>query len=133
VPGALYLDTSAFVKLVVPEPETPALLRALEDYELLVCSEILVVEALRACSRYGDAYSDGARQALLDVALIPLTRDLLVAAGELPPPDLRSMDAIHLASALSRATHLEALACYDERLILAARQAGLTCVTPGRT
>ena len=130
--GAVYLDTSAFVKLVVPETETPALIHELQDCELLVCSELLVVEALRACSRYGSAYTDGARQALLDVALIPLTRDLLLAAGELPPPELRSMDAIHLVTALSRAAHLEAVVSYDERLTAAARNSGLTCVTPGR-
>lgn len=133
MPGALYLDTSAFVKLVIPERETLALVRTLETCELLVCSELLVVEALRACGRYGKEYVDGARQALLDVALIPLTRDLLLAAGELPPPHLRSMDAIHLVSALSRAAHLEAVVSYDEHLTAAARKAGLPCVTPGRS
>ena len=70
---------------------------------------------------------------MLDVALIPLTRDLLLAAGEPPPPELRSMDAIHLVTALSRAAHLEAVVSYDERLTAAARNSGLTCVTPGRT
>lgn len=131
MPGALYLDASAFVKLVVPERETPALRDALQASELLISSELLVVEALRACGRYGPEYLEGARQALLDVALIPLTRELLMAAGEMAPAQLRSLDAVHLASALSRAAHLDGLVGYDERLNEAARQAGLRCLAPG--
>jgi len=91
----------------------------------------LIVESLRACSRYGPAFATRARAGLSDLALLPMDDALLHAAACLQPPVLRSLDAIHLATALSIGGHLGVMFCYDERLADAAGSAGLVVVRPG--
>jgi predicted nucleic acid-binding protein len=131
VPAAalVYLDSSAFVKLVLAEPETSALLTALEGVERLVASEILEVEVLRA-TRRGGGDAAAARDQLAAVRLLPLGREIRGWASELDPPSVRSLDAIHLATALSLGERLDGLYTYDERMSLAARQAGLEVHAP---
>jgi predicted nucleic acid-binding protein len=132
VPSAelVYLDSSAFVKLVLPEPETPALLAALEGVERLVASEILEIEVLRATRRGGGDIVT-ARGQLAAVRLLPLSSEIRKLASELEPSSVRSLDAIHLATALSLGERLDGLYTYDERMSLAARQAGLDVLAPG--
>jgi predicted nucleic acid-binding protein len=125
----IYLDASAFVKLVVPEPETPSLSAALNSVVRLVASEILEVEVLRASRRAG-ADTRGARAQLAAVRLMPLTDEIRALAGELDPPSIRSLDAIHVASALSLRERLKGLFTYDERMSRAARDAGLDVYAP---
>jgi len=131
VPAAelVYLDSSAFVKLVVAEPETQALLAALAGVIRLTASEILEVEALRATRRGGGAL-EVAQAQLEGVRLLPLTTEVRAQASELEPPSLRSLDAIHLATALSLGSRLEAFYTYDARMSLAARDAGLDVQAP---
>jgi predicted nucleic acid-binding protein len=130
VPAELvYVDSSAFVKLVLAEPETPALLAALEGVERLVASEILEVEVLRATHR-GGGETAAARSQLAAVRLIPLSSEIRRRASELDPSSVRSLDAIHLATALSLGERLEGLHTYDERMSLAARHAGLNVQAP---
>jgi uncharacterized protein len=131
VPSAelVYLDSSAFVKLVLAEPETPALLAALEGVERLVASEILEIEVLRATRRGGGDIA-GARGQLAAVRLLPLSSEIRMRASELDPPSVRALDAIHLATALSLGERLNGLYTYDERMSLAARQAGLDVQAP---
>lgn len=126
----VYLDSSAFVKLVLPEPETPALLVALEGVERLVASEILEIEVMRATCR-GGGDTAAARSQLAAVRLLPLSSEIRKRASELEPSSVRSLDAIHLATALSLGERLDGLYTYDERMSLAARQAGLDARAPG--
>jgi predicted nucleic acid-binding protein len=125
----VYLDASAFVKLVVPEPETQSLSAALAGAVRVVASEILEVEVLRASRRAG-ADTRGARAQLAAVRLLPLTDEIRALAGDLDPPSIRSLDAIHVASALSLRERLKGLFTYDERMSSAARDAGLDVYAP---
>ncbi len=125
----IYLDASAFVKLVVPEPETPSLSAALNGVVRVVASEILEVEVLRASRRAGAGTHDAQAQ-LAAVRLLPLTDEIRALAGELDPPSIRSLDAIHVASALSLRERLKGLFTYDERMSSAARDAGLNVYAP---
>jgi len=131
VPAAelVYLDSSAFVKLVLAEPETPALLAALEGVERLVASEILEIEVLRATHR-GGGDTAAARIQLAAVRLLPLSSEIRKRASELDPPSVRSLDAIHLATALYFGERLGGLYTYDERMSLAAREVGLDVQAP---
>lgn len=128
-PALAYLDTSAYVKLALHEPERSALLRALDSYAP-ISSSLLAVEAVRACGRYGSQYADAARAGLRSVSLLPLDEDVLARAQILKPPTLRTLDALHLATALSIAADLAVLVTYDERLAEGARAAGLTVTAP---
>jgi predicted nucleic acid-binding protein len=125
-----YLDTSAFIKLVRSEPESVALRRELAGRELL-SSALLVVEARRAARRYGETASRRARAGLSTITLLPLDRLVLDAAADLDPAELRSLDALHLATALSIGEDLARLYCYDARLADAARAVGIEVSQPG--
>ena len=127
--GFVYLDSSAFVKLVLAEPETPALVAALDGVIRLIASEILEVEARRATQR-GGGDTDAVRAQLDGVRLLPLSAEVRACASELKPASLRSLGAIHLATALSVGDRLEGLYTYDERMSLAARDAGLHVRSP---
>jgi predicted nucleic acid-binding protein len=132
-----YLDASALVKLVRAEPETDALRSFLADADLL-SSELALTELPRAIRRA--AADDPALELellisrageLLDaVALLPVDRAILAAAGALDEPALRALDAIHLAAAIDLSP-IDAFVSYDERQSAAARLAGLRTVDPG--
>ncbi len=124
-----YLGTSAFVKLVRSEPESPALRRKLAGRELL-SSALLSVEGRRAARRYGDLASARARAALTAITLIPLDERILQAAAESDPAELRSLDALHLATIVSLGEDLERLYCYDTRLTDAAQALGIEVSQP---
>ncbi len=127
----VYLDTSAFVKLVIPEPETAALVTALTTEARLVASEILEVEALRAARRAsGDDGATAARAQLAGVRLLPLTAQIRRRACELEPVTLRSLDAIHIATALDLGERLTCMYAYDARMAGAASDAGLRVYAP---
>lgn len=127
----VYLDTSAFVKLVISEPETAALVAALSPKTLLVASEILEVEALRATRRAtGEDGATAAHAQLGGVRLLPLTAQIRRRACELEPPTLRSLDAIHIATALDLGERLACMYAYDERMATAASKAGLRVCAP---
>jgi predicted nucleic acid-binding protein len=123
------MDTSAFVKLVVPEPETEAL--ALTPEDRMVASSVLEVETLRAVRRAKGAEGlENARRQLAGVGLLPLTAKVRGRVGELEPDTLRSLDAIHLASALSLGERLDCLYAYDTRMIAVAQTQGLSICAP---
>jgi hypothetical protein len=127
----VYLDTSAFVKLVIPEPETAALVAQLTTMARLVASEILEVEALRATRRAsGEDGAAAARAQLTGVRLLPLTDQIRKRASELEPVTLRSLDAIHIATALDLGERLARLYAYDARMAAAASGAGLCVCAP---
>jgi uncharacterized protein len=124
-----YLDTSAYVKVPLGEPERPALLEALEPYSV-VSSRLLSVHAVRACARYGPEYAQAAEAGLQAVSLLPLDDLVLTSAKTLEPAHLRTLDALHLATALSLGADLAVVVSYDDRLGDAARAHGLSVFTP---
>lgn len=126
----VYLDTSAFVKLVVPEAETPALVAYLRRWTHAVSATLLRTEALRTAARSSPASVLDVRRALRDMAFIDLTRDLLDQAGSVAPAMLRSLDAVHLAAALSLGDDLDEVVTYDLRLAAAASACGLPTSSP---
>jgi uncharacterized protein len=117
---ATYLDSSALVKLVIEEPESKSLRRYLRRRRPLVSSALARTEVLRAVLLEGDAGLALARDVLSSVDLIRVNDRVLNAAGELQPTDVRSLDAIHLATAQQLGPDLGRLVTYDERMLEAA-------------
>ena len=129
----LYLDSSAIVKLVQTEPESSALRRYLRQHRAddKVTSELARVEVVRAVLPGGAPALGKARRQLARFHQVSLTRDLLDAAATLAPETLlRSLDAIHVASAQLAGGDLRALVTYDERMVSAARAAGIETAAP---
>ena len=128
----IYLDTSAFVKLVRGERETPSLQEFLTERPgtPLVSSALLVVETRRAIMREAPGELARADLLLTRIDQVDITRAVVEAASRLPDPTLRSLDAIHLATALQLGQELTALVIYDSRLAAAAGRQQLPVVTP---
>ena len=128
----IYLDTSALVKLVVEEPETRALRRfvAQADPRTLVTSALSRAELLRAAQRRDEPTVRKAREVLDGVAEITITEGLLDSAGAMQPSTLRTLDAIHLATAMELGAELTVFVAYDARLLAAARGASVPILTP---
>ena len=118
------------MKLIVDEPESVALYEELAGWSAWTSSALLGAEAVRACRRLGEAVADSAEASLSDIALIPMDDQVLAVARRLDPSELRSLDAIHLATALSIGTDLGALFSYDDRLAAAAAAEGLRVLAP---
>jgi predicted nucleic acid-binding protein len=129
----IYLDSSALLKLVRAEAHTPDLLEWLADRSdaLLVSSALAQVEVLRSCRRIDERLLRTGRAVIAALHLIPLDDGVLAAAAELPGADLRSLDALHLMSALQLGADLVAFVAYDARLVNAARAHGLAVAQPG--
>ena len=129
----VYLDSSAVAKLFLPEPERSALEGALLERRGLLTSRLSLTECGRIVTRLGREVTD---RFIEDVfgpfVLIDLSSDILRAAGGLQPSGLRSLDAIHVASALSLGDPSLEIITYDQRMAEAARAHGLTVVQPGR-
>ena len=119
------------MKLPLREPEQEALLGELDEWDGYVSSALLGVEAIRACGRYGERYAEEARSFLADVALLPLDDAVLAEAASIDPAELRSLDALHLATALSIRNEIGTFITYDQRLEKAAIEQGLAVVGPG--
>jgi uncharacterized protein len=132
LPGSLvYLDASALVKLVVPEPESSALARFLAEWESRVTSRISAVEVGRAVRRAGvPALVERANALLESTAFIELDAGIAGLAGQLEPAALRGLDAIHISSALSLGPDAGPFVAYDARLSGAAEAAGLEVAAP---
>jgi predicted nucleic acid-binding protein len=128
-----YLDASALVKLATPEAETDALRAALETFDARVTSRLATVEVARALLRRGvatAALAADVSEAFSGLAMTELDPAIAESAGRLGPSALRSLDAIHLASALALGPELDALVTYDARLADAARVVGLEVIAP---
>jgi predicted nucleic acid-binding protein len=131
---AYYLDTSAFLKLIVAEKHSKALRTwAARQDQSLVSSDLLRIESLRAARRLGPEVLLVTRKMLRAVHLISLTADICESAAELNPAILRSLDAAHLATALQLGVDLEGIVTYDERMSEAAAQLGVRVLAPGIT
>ena len=128
----IYIDTSALVKLLFDEPESSALTDWLTVKNEIpkVSSDLSTVELLRTCQRIDESLVDDARRLLDGVDLVPIDHVIVEQAAILIPRELRSLDAIHLASALSLNEDLTDFVAYDVRLCSAAAKAGLPVVSP---
>ena len=128
----VYLDSSALVKLVVTEPESMALIEHLEERPQRVSSTLALTELPRALDRagLGAAAHRRAREVLGRIALVDVDRRILTAAAALEPGTLRTLDAIHLATALALREDLEMVVTYDRRLRVAAVRAQIEVVAP---
>ena len=125
------MDTSALVKLIVREPETPALQAwlAAEDREPVSC-DLTRTELMRTVRRAAPELAPNARRALDTVTLTQVTTAVFEQAGRLEPATLRSLDAIHLAAALDLGDDLDGLVTYDGLLARAARASGVEVIAP---
>jgi len=125
-----YLDTSALVKLVVAEPESAALQAWLAADRRAVVSRVGALETMRAAARHGRVDLRRLLDVLDALDLIELTAEVADRAGGLAPANLRTLDAIHLASAVGLRRELEAFVTYDARLAEAATIHGLVVAAP---
>ena len=132
-----YLDASAIVKLATLEAETEALRAHVRQHQHLITSRLATVEVPRALLRRGPASVDagavGIQAAFEHLQLVELDEAIARTAADLMPDTLRSLDAIHLASALAIGDELAEFITYGARLATAARAAGLEVGSPGLT
>ncbi|MEK6719682.1 MAG: type II toxin-antitoxin system VapC family toxin [Chloroflexota bacterium] len=124
-----YADASALVKLVVDEPESAALLRWFLEAEHVATSRIGVIETIRASERR--SHDRGHRDRVVeDLVVIEVDQAIARMASSMQPPELRTLDTIHLATALRLLPDLAAFVTYDDRQAAAARRIGLPVIRP---
>jgi uncharacterized protein len=128
--AATYLDSSAIVKLAVREDESVALRRYLRRRRPLVSSSLARTEVIRALLPAGEDAVAAGRRVLTRLDLVRVGTGVLDEAALLLPVDLRSLDAIHLATARRLGRDLGAILTYDERMAEAARHLGHRVVAP---
>ena len=127
-----YVDTSAFVKLLMAEPESGALRSWWLDHDDAVfSSDLLRTEVLRTTRRISPQALATARRFLDAMPLLNLDAETFERGGLVDPPSLRSLDAVHLAAATAVGDELAGVLSYDSRLAEAAEAQGLTIVAPG--
>lgn len=125
-----YLDASAIVKLAVAEPESAVLRRHLRRRRPLVSSALARAEVLRALLPAGTPAVAAGRSVLAGIELARINGRVLAAAAALEPAGLRTLDAIHLATAQRFGTELAQLVTYDDRMLAAAARLGIRTAAP---
>lgn len=126
----IYVDTSALAKLVAAEPETESLRTYFRERAMVpaASSELTLVELRRAALRRGRETMESVEDVLARVDTYPLTREVIARASSLNPVALRTLDALHVATALEiRAT---AVVTYDQRMMQACLANGLDSIAP---
>lgn len=135
----VYADSSALLKRAVAEPESEALDIELADYvaqeALVLASSLAWVEVSRALLNHPGKLATDEVQEAFDLALSgvaerPMADDVLALARRIGPTSLRTLDAIHLATAML--LDVEVVLCYDDRLTAACEHHGLATKAPGR-
>ncbi|MDN5849864.1 MAG: type II toxin-antitoxin system VapC family toxin [Nitrococcus sp.] len=129
---AVYLDASALVKLIVMEAESRALAEYLSSRTVRVSATLVRTEVPRAVRRNRPQLLDRAVRMLDGLRMITLDTAVLDRAALVDPPDIRSLDAVHIAAALTIVDELEAIVTYDARMAEAARGLGIPVEEPGR-
>lgn len=125
-----YVDSSAIVKLAGREPESAAARRYLRGKHPLACSALAHTEVRRALLPFGTEAVARGVEVLRRFDIVRISERILREAGTLPPAGLRSLDAIHLASARALGADLARVCTYDDRMAEAARALGLRVVAP---
>jgi predicted nucleic acid-binding protein len=125
-----YVDSSAIVKLVVAEPESTPLRRYLSRRQPLVSSALARTEVARALMPTGAEAVTRGEEVLRRIQLLRVNDRVLSEAGRMEPADLRSLDAIHLASARHLGPSVKQIVTYDERMAQAARASGWSVAAP---
>jgi uncharacterized protein len=128
---SLYLDTSALVKLVAEEKESSELFDFIGDDEIF-SSLLARTELIRAVARKHERLIEPAEELLSDISYVAVNRVITGAAAWVQPWTLRSLDAIHVSSAVRMRGGLRAVVTYDQRMIDIGRSAGMDVVSPGR-
>ena len=128
----IYADSSALLKLLYEEAESEALRAWLRDRRgtAVLSSRLTVVEVVRACRRRGGSRTEAAQELLAGLDLVALSDDLLHRAAEVGDDLLRSLDAVHLATAELLRPDLDAVLVYDVRLRAASADLGLPTAAP---
>lgn len=128
---SVYLDSSAALNLIVAEAGSDALRdwsqRTRPDF---VACDLVRTEVLRACRRHSTDATARGRSVLEVITLFPVSTDLYTSAAFLEPLSMRSLDAIHLAAALSLGDDISGVVTYDERLAEACAWHGLEVIAP---
>ncbi|HUZ77520.1 MAG TPA: type II toxin-antitoxin system VapC family toxin [Chloroflexota bacterium] len=127
---AVYIDSSAFVKTVAREEQSESLRQFLLTCDLVVSSALLQTESTRAVTRFSPELAPLIQRRLRGVALVPVSREILLAAGSLLPANIRTLDAIHLATAALLGEELRSVITYDERMAAAAQGMGMRVDAP---
>lgn len=125
-----YIDSSALVKLVVREPESSALRRYLRRRRPLVASALARAEVGRAIMHLGDGARRQMHEVLARVELVRVNNRVLATAGTMQLPGLRTLDAIHLATAALFEDTLTVIVSYDARMTEAAIARGWRVESP---
>jgi predicted nucleic acid-binding protein len=126
-----YVDSSALLKLVVEEPETSRLEAHLAERDGFVVSRLAIVECRRAVQRVANKrVLQVLEQVLQAIYLVEITPAISEQASQLSPPVLRSLDAIHIATALAIGDPHVDVITYDQRMTDGARANGLRVVRP---
>ena len=126
-----FCDSSALVKLVVEEPESALLMQHLRGYSRIVASELAAVEVVRAVRRMGPGSVAMAHRLIRSLDLVALDATVIERAASLKPPELRTLDALQIASALRLSPLDPVFVAYDVRVARAATHAGLRTSAPG--
>jgi predicted nucleic acid-binding protein len=129
----IYIDTSALVKLIWQEPESPELARYLadRDEDRLVSSALLAIETRRTVLREDPTQLPRADLLLTRVGQVAISDPIVESASRLPDAALRSLDAIHLATALLLGREVDVLVSYDKRMCSAAQARAIATASPG--
>lgn len=127
----LYLDSSALVKLVLTEPESSVLAGVVRTGPGMISSALARIEVIRAVRRKGPVEEKSARLLMASVDSVDITDQIINEAGRIGRLQLRSLDAIHLATALELRSALTGFVAYDRRLLDAAAALGLRPMSPG--
>lgn len=128
----IYLDSAAIVKLVHAETESAALRGWLDERADTgwVSSVLAEIESFRALARYAAAAVARLPAVLDQIDMVGLDSPIRILAQTVRPVTVRSLDAIHLGTALHMRQVLTSFVTYDERLLDAARAAGLPAEAP---
>jgi len=125
-----YIDSSAIIKLIKPEKETAALIKKLPNG--LIASRITRVEVIRTIIRHEPDLLDATYDVLADIQMVAVEDAIITIAENLPQfIDLRSLDSLHMASALSIKNLIKGVITYDKEMVKAAEALGFKTLSPG--
>jgi len=125
-----YMDSSAIIKLIKPEKESATLIKKLPPS--LITSRISRVEVARTIAKHEPDLLNTAYDVLADIQMIPVEDSIITIAENLPLHiDLRSLDSLHIASALHIRNALKGIITYDKEMVRAGIALGFNTMSPG--